>query len=58
MAGIFEAVSALGCVGLRSGITSADLDTIPKMLLCLLMWAGRIEILPALMLFRILVRRG
>lgn len=54
LAGIFEAVSALGCVGLSSGLTSADLQTAPKLLLCFLMWAGRIEILPILMLLRAL----
>lgn len=57
-AGTFEAVSALGCVGLSSGLTSAGLETAPKLLLCVVMWAGRIEILPVLILIRLVAGRS
>ncbi len=55
---LFEAMSALGCVGLSAGVTSADLDTMPKLVLCTLMWAGRIEILPVVMLIALCFPRG
>ena len=48
---LFESASALGTVGLSSGITSADLSTWGKLVLCLQMWAGRLEVLPVLVLF-------
>lgn len=48
---LFEATSALGTVGLSTGITSAELPVIPKLLLAINMWAGRLEILSVLILF-------
>jgi trk system potassium uptake protein TrkH len=42
---LFEATSAIGCVGLSSGLTGADLGTAPKLVLILLMWVGRLEIM-------------
>ena len=44
----FESASALGTVGLSSGITSTDLATGLKGVLIFDMWAGRLEILPVL----------
>lgn len=45
---IFESASALGTVGLSSGITGPDLALSHKLLLIFDMWAGRLEILPIL----------
>ena len=41
----FEVVSALGSVGLSSGITSADMPAAGKWLLMALMWVGRLELI-------------
>ena len=46
----FESASAVGTVGLSSGITDASLPTWIKLLLGLEMWAGRLEVLPVLVL--------
>lgn len=46
----FESASAIGTVGLSSGITDAGLPTWIKLLLSFEMWAGRLEILPVLVL--------
>ncbi|MDH5298486.1 MAG: TrkH family potassium uptake protein [Desulfobulbaceae bacterium] len=48
---LFESSSALGTVGLSSGITSPELATGFKLLLIFDMWAGRLEILPILITF-------
>jgi len=47
---LFESASAIGTVGLSSGITDADLPTWLKLVLSLEMWAGRLEVLPVLVL--------
>lgn len=47
----FECTSALGTVGLSSGVTSPSLSVVPKLVLTLDMWAGRLEILPVLFAF-------
>ncbi len=49
---IFEIASAQGNVGLSVGITSPIMPQIPKILLIIGMWFGRIEIIPALVLFK------
>jgi len=54
---LFEAASALGSVGLSTGVTSPDLPWLGKLVLILLMWLGRLEIIPVLVLLRALVRR-
>ncbi|MBS3061476.1 MAG: TrkH family potassium uptake protein [Candidatus Diapherotrites archaeon] len=43
---LFEAVSAQGNVGLSSGITHAAMPLFSKIVLVLLMWIGRLEIIP------------
>ena len=48
---LFENASALGTVGLSSGITSGSLPLHLKLVLMFNMWAGRLEILPALIIF-------
>jgi trk system potassium uptake protein TrkH len=56
---LFESTSALATVGLSVGVTSQALPAWPKVLLCLNMWAGRVEILPVLILLypRIWIRK-
>lgn len=48
----YEVSSAVGTVGLSSGLTSIALHPFLKVLLCINMWLGRIEILPLLYLIR------
>ena len=53
---IFEVVSAQSNVGLSTGITSTGLSLVGKVMLILNMWIGRLEIIPVLMLIRVLVK--
>ena len=46
----FESASAIGTVGLSSGITDSALPTWVKLMLCIQMWAGRLEVVPVLVL--------
>ena len=48
---VFECTSALGTVGLSTGITSPEMPGILKVVLIINMWAGRVEIFPVLALF-------
>lgn len=48
---LFESASALGTVGLSAGVTAASLPMWTKAVLVFDMWAGRLEILPLLILF-------
>lgn len=48
---LFECVSAIGTVGLSSGLTSSNLPAILKGVLIVDMWAGRLEILPVVIVF-------
>jgi trk system potassium uptake protein TrkH len=50
-AALFESASALGTVGLSAGVTSASLPVWVKGVLIFDMWAGRLEVLPLLILF-------
>jgi len=47
----FESSSAVGTVGLSTGIVGAELPTPLKLIYILDMWAGRLEVLPVLMFF-------
>lgn len=47
---LFETVSALSTVGLSSGVTSAALPLWAKLVLCFDMWAGRLELIPVVVL--------
>ena len=47
---IFEAASTLSSVGLSAGITAPSLAWPAKLTLIVLMWMGRLEIIPALIL--------
>jgi trk system potassium uptake protein TrkH len=48
---LFEVVSAIGTVGLSSGITGTELPAHLKLILCFDMWFGRLEILVFLVVF-------
>ncbi|MEF8832500.1 MAG: TrkH family potassium uptake protein [Candidatus Thermoplasmatota archaeon] len=48
----YEVSSAVGTVGLSSGLTNLGLHPFLKILLCFNMWLGRIEILPILYFIR------
>lgn len=49
---LFEAASAQGTVGLSVGLTASHAPGGAKLILILLMWMGRLEILPVLLLTR------
>jgi trk system potassium uptake protein TrkH len=51
---IFESASAQGTVGLSSGITDPSMNPILEGVYIIQMWAGRIEIIPILILLRVL----
>ena len=55
---LFEAASAQGTVGLSVGIAGPEAPAGVKLILIGLMWMGRLEILPVLLLVRRTVRRG
>ena len=55
---VFEAASALGNVGLSAGITHPDLSWFGKLTLILLMWMGRLEIVPVMVLISWLFARS
>lgn len=48
---LFEVVSASGTVGLSTGIAGPDLDPALKLVLCMDMLLGRLEVFPMLVLF-------
>jgi len=48
---LFETSSAMGTVGLTTGLTSPDLSPWSKLILILNMWMGRLEIIPVLVVF-------
>ncbi len=50
----FEVTSAQGNVGLSTGITSPTMPAIAEIFLIFNMWIGRIEIIPALILFKVI----
>ena len=50
---LFEAASAQGTVGLSSGISDPSMSPILETVYILQMWAGRIEIIPVLVLVRL-----
>ncbi|MCC4214387.1 TrkH family potassium uptake protein [Leeuwenhoekiella parthenopeia] len=51
---LFEAASAQGTVGLSTGITDPAMSPVLETVYILQMWSGRIEIIPVLVLVRIL----
>ena len=55
---IFEVASAQGNVGLSTGITGPGMGSAAKVTLMFNMWIGRLEIIPVLMLIRLVIKRG
>ena len=53
---IFEAASATSGVGISAGVTHPDLPWLGKLTLICLMWIGRLEIIPVLLLFSLPVK--
>lgn len=53
---LFEVASAQGTVGLYTGISAPSMSPIAEVLFIVLMWAGRLEILPLLVLARSVFR--
>ncbi|WP_335965086.1 TrkH family potassium uptake protein [Galbibacter sp. PAP.153] len=51
---IFESASAQGTVGLSTGISDPSMSPVLELVYIIQMWAGRIEIIPVLVLVRIL----
>ncbi len=49
---LFESASAQGTVGLSCGITNPDMSPVLEINYIIQMWAGRLEIIPVLVLFR------
>ena len=47
---LFDVFSALGNVGLGSGLMNPDFPTGGKLTFIFLMWLGRLEIIPALII--------
>jgi trk system potassium uptake protein TrkH len=48
---IFEVVSAMCNNGMTTGFVSPDMDGPAKILFIMVMWVGRLEIIPVIMLF-------
>lgn len=51
---LFESASAQGTVGLSTGITDPSMSPVLEWVYIVQMWAGRIEIIPVLVLLRVL----
>jgi len=47
---LFESSSALGTVGLSTGVTNPSMPLFVKVMFIINMWAGRLEILPVIAL--------
>ncbi len=54
---LFEVTSAIGTVGLSSGVTSMALEPVLKIVLIINMWLGRIEVLPLFYFIRYILGR-
>lgn len=52
---LFEVASAQGNVGITTGITQASLNIVPKTVLIIQMWIGRLEIVPILLLIKSII---
>ncbi|MDF1548431.1 MAG: TrkH family potassium uptake protein [Bacteroidales bacterium] len=53
---LFESASAQGTVGLSSGITDPGMSPVLEITYIIQMWAGRLEIIPLLVLFRTILK--
>lgn len=57
MDSLFEVASAQGNVGLSVGVVSPNLHFIGKIILIIEMWVGRLELIPAIILFQSIFNR-
>ena len=55
---VFDVTSAVSTVGLSAGVVSASMSAAAKFLFIGLMWMGRLEILPVIILFAVMTRIG
>jgi trk system potassium uptake protein TrkH len=53
---VFEVVSAFSTSGISTGYVSPDMPVISKWIFIVVMWIGRLEVIPVVMLFIALVR--
>jgi trk system potassium uptake protein TrkH len=53
---VFEIVSAFSTCGMTTGYVSPDMPIISKWIFIAVMWIGRLEVIPVVMLFLALVR--
>ncbi len=53
---VFEVVSAFSTSGISTGYVSPDMPVISKWIFIMVMWIGRLEVIPVVMLFIALVR--
>ena len=54
---VFEVVSAFSTCGINTGYVSPDMPVISKWIFIVVMWVGRLEVIPVVMLFLALFRR-
>ncbi len=54
---IFDVTSAMCNNGISTGFVSPDMDTAAKILFIFVMWIGRLEVIPVIMLFTGLLKR-
>ena len=54
---IFDVTSAMSNTGVSTGFVSPDMDTAAKILFIFVMWIGRLEVIPVIMLFTGLLKR-
>jgi trk system potassium uptake protein TrkH len=54
---VFEMVSAFSTSGISTGYVSPDMPLLSKWIFIVVMWIGRLEVIPVVMLFMALVRK-
>jgi trk system potassium uptake protein TrkH len=54
---VFEIVSAFSTSGISTGYVSPDMPLLSKWIFIVVMWIGRLEVIPVVMLFMALVRK-
>jgi trk system potassium uptake protein TrkH len=48
---VFDVVSGLSCCGISTGYISAGMPLVSKWVFILVMWIGRLEVIPVIVLF-------
>lgn len=54
---VFQVVSAFSTCGINTGYVTPDMPASSKWIFILVMWVGRLEVIPVVMLFLALLRR-